>query len=336
MNNIVSFLDSVGSPLGEETIWAFRRPGPPREEVERVREAVELAGRLTGWSGVPSPRAPLDLPTAETALDEALQATADCLQGRGPRPADETARPGLLALLTHLRQSRTTLREAVLIHRSAAQAHMAQALHRLREVSTVEELIERAPQEINTLGFDRGLVSRIVHSRWVTETCYVEKDPEFAAVIVAAGRADPVRLEDRLLEAEMARTGQPLLVNDPQNSQRVHHSLRKATETHAYVAAPIFCDGTAFGFAHADGFRDPRNLDSFDRDSLAIFAEGLGLALDRTLLAERLVTLQSKIDQYSGLVADLVDRFAEFDLQRQSRWARHQTPQPPPSQIPPR
>jgi GAF domain-containing protein len=325
MNDIASYLGSGYSP-NEDTAWHFRRPGPPLEEVERVRAVLELAGTLTGWSGVPSRHVPLDLATAESALAGAQDATAECLRRGGPSSADDVARANLVALLTSLGQARLSLRDAVLAHRAAAQSHMLAALQRLREVSTVRGLVERAPQELNALGFDRGLVSRIRNSRWVTETCFVENDPEFAEVIVQAGRADPVVLEQRLLETEMVRTGRPILVREPEQSPRVHHSLRKATETRSYVAAPIICDGRRFGFAHADGFRDPRKLDTFDRDTIGMFAEGLGYAMERTLLAERLLGLRNKINEYSGTVTDLIDRFVESDLQRRTRWRRYRAP----------
>jgi GAF domain-containing protein len=301
--------------------WYFRAPGAPREEVERIRGVLELAGTLIGWGGVPSRVEPLDLPTAEAALTAAQAATTEALIAGGPGVADNKRRAELVALLTKINQSQIALRDAVLAHKSAAVEHVVQALRRLREVTSVRELMERAPKEMHGLGFDRGLMSRIVASRWVTETCYVDKDPEFAELIVQAGQADPALLDDRLLETEMARSGMPIVVNNPVTSPRTHHSLVQATETRSYVGAPIMCNGAGFGFMHADGYSDGRRLDTFDRDTLGMFAEGFGFALERTMLAERLLALRGRMDEYSSVVTDLIDQFVESDLRHRSSYA---------------
>lgn len=321
MDEIVSQLESLHVPTETGDEWYFRAPGAPREEVERVRGVLELARASTGWGGAPSRVEHLDLAGAEAALTAAQEAAGQALIAGGPSVADAKNRAGLVALLTTLNQSQVALRESVLAHKSATMEHVVQALRRLRAVSTVQELMERAPREVQGFGFDRGLLSRIVASRWVTEACFVDNDPEFAEAIVQAGRADPAVLDERLLETEMANSGKPILVNDPESSPRVHHSLVRAAETRSYVGAPIICNGVGFGFLHADGFGDPRKLDTFDRDSLGMFAEGLGFAFERTILAERLLSLRGRMDEYSGMVTDLIDQFVESELHRRSRYA---------------
>jgi DNA-binding CsgD family transcriptional regulator len=62
--------------------------------------------------------------------------------------------------------------------------------------------------------------------------------------------------------------------------------------TYAYVTAPIMPEGRVIGFIHGDrAFQspeDPRGVDEFDRDVLWAFAEGLGYAIERAQLVERL------------------------------------------------
>jgi hypothetical protein len=38
-------------------------------------------------------------------------------------------------------------------------------------------------------------------------------------------------------------------------------------------------------------------------------------------MAERLLAMQSEVDECSGLVTDLIHKFKETDLQRQFKWA---------------
>jgi GAF domain-containing protein len=319
MQEIMSQLESAYPPRKAGDGWHFRDPRSPREEAERTRSLLDLASTLTGWGGAPSRFLPLDLTTAEDALAGAHDAVAACLRASGPQVANEATRGELVALLARLGQARIALRESVLAHRAATMNHIRGALGRLREAATVPEMAERAPREAYALGFDRGLFSRIKDSHWVTETCFVDRDPEFAAVIVGVGRSDPALLDDRLLETEMVRTGRPLLVNDPEHNGRVHHSLRRATETRAYVAAPVRCGTETIGFLHADGFREQRRMDTFDRDTLAMFAEGLGCAMERMKLTQQLAAMRGHVEEYSGLVTDLIEQFVESDIRRQER-----------------
>jgi DNA-binding CsgD family transcriptional regulator len=86
----------------------------------------------------------------------------------------------------------------------------------------------------------------------------------------------------------MARTGTALLISDVQQRTAVNRPVADASMSRSYVAAPIIVHGAVVGFLHADCYYQRRNLDETDRDILAVFGEGLGYALARTAVLDRL------------------------------------------------
>ena len=70
------------------------------------------------------------------------------------------------------------------------------------------------------------------------------------------------------------------------------------------------------GFVHADHRMKPRRVDDFDRDALWAFAEGLGFAIERVRLTERLRAqgdeLQHLLRRASAVVGDYLD--AEIEI----------------------
>jgi DNA-binding CsgD family transcriptional regulator len=207
----------------------------------------------------------------------------------------------LADLVFELHALQGKLREQRLNRRLRALIRVQEALSRLRGIDSVEKLIQQAGVEAcRACDLDRAMVFRVDGSRLIVECTYIETDPEWAARITSLGRQHPPPLEHGLLETEMLRRRSPALVLDPANDPRAFQPLVMATATRAYVAAPIMPEGRVIGFVHADRhFREPE-VDTFDRDTLWAFAEGLGYAIERTVLLER---LRSQRDQVRRMVA---------------------------------
>lgn len=229
----------------------------------------------------------------------------------------ETGLGALGELLLEMHTVNTKLQEQRLQRRLRAVVRVQEALSRLRGIDSVQKLVEQAAVEAcRACDLDRSMVFRVDGSKLIVESIYIENEPEWAAQIRAVGRAQPPPLEHGLLETEMLRRRAPALVLDPANDPRAFQPLVMATATRAYVAAPIMPEGRVIGFVHADRhFREPE-VDTFDRDTLWAFAEGLGYAIERTVLLER---LRSQRDQVRHMVAgteavlsELADAEVEF------------------------
>ncbi|WP_052914631.1 MULTISPECIES: LuxR C-terminal-related transcriptional regulator [Protofrankia] len=283
-----------------------------------------------------------DLPAASSALEAVWHgvcaaaagdhATADRLAG-----ADD-----LLPLLIQLKSTDDDVREEHAHHHSSTIRNVQNALSRLHQMSSVSELIEATPGIACTIGFDRVIMSRIHESIWVPETMYVEGDREWAQVIVRAGQDNPQKLVPPLFETEIVRRRRPLIVTNVQDETRVHRAMAEAARVRSYVAVPITTSSQVIGFLHADRYYHRGELAEFDRDILAVFAEGLGYALERAVLLDRLAQMRTEMLRYTaGLAATMNDieepiRFGAYGMNHGfARPVRpfHDTPWPTDSRL---
>jgi DNA-binding CsgD family transcriptional regulator len=180
-------------------------------------------------------------------------------------------------------------------------------LAKLRQAETVEALVARAPQAAcDACGLDRAIIYRVRGTDMYAESTFVRDDPEAAAEYLEWSQGNPGPLQDRILESEMVRRRLPLLVLDAFNHPDTHKPMIEHYQTHSYVTAPIMPDGRVIGFLNADKASqapgDPAGVDEFDRDALWAFAEGLGSAIERAHVREK---IRSKLDEADRLMAQM-------------------------------
>lgn len=80
------------------------------------------------------------------------------------------------------------------------------------------------------------MLYRLSGSELVAESFYVEGDPDWAAELLAASRADPLPLDQYLNETEALRRRRPVMIHDSQNHPGVYQSLGKVYKVFSYVA----------------------------------------------------------------------------------------------------
>lgn len=191
-----------------------------------------------------------------------------------------------------------------------------QALGRLRGIETVSGMLDKAPLELcRCCGFDRAILSRVEGSHLVAETAWFEGEPEFAAQVVALWRSDPPELNHLLLETEILRRRAPALVTDPAHDPRAHAGLVAASQTVAYVAAPVMPEGRVIGFLHADRRPPSPPVDELDRDALFTFSEGFGYAMERTILLERLRSQSRHVRQQVMSLEAILNEYGRAPLE---------------------
>jgi hypothetical protein len=225
---------------------------------EQVVAAVARAASLLGWERPPVPGEFADHPGALAVLARAWQGVTDALSGWC------NGHDGLATLVDALLVIRAA-EDGVRDDHAARQANTTQvvrdALSGLREVRTVDELVERAPGAASMVGFDRVLLSRIDESTWVPESMFVNNDARWADEIVAAGREDLRTLDNSLLETQIVRRNKPLVVSETLDHPNLHRSMIDAAQVRSYTAAPIAAWGRVIGFLHADCYQQRRHLD---------------------------------------------------------------------------
>ena len=180
-------------------------------------------------------------------------------------------------------------------------------LAKLRQADTVEAIVARAPQAAcDACGLDRAIIYRVRGNDMYAEAAFVRDDPGGAAEFLEWSQQNPGPLQERILESEMVRRRIPLLVLDSLNHPDTHKPMVEHYQTHSYVTAPIMPDGRVIGFLNADkAFQfpeDPAGVDEFDRDALWAFVEGLGAAIERAHMREK---IRGKLDEADRLMAQV-------------------------------
>lgn len=181
------------------------------------------------------------------------------------------------------------------------------ALARLQGVTSIEQMLDRAPAALCRCGFDRVIVSRIDESTWTVERVHARADPEWADAIAQAGLDHPLRMDHTLVESGMVRRRTPILVDDVQNNPLTNATIRAASLSRSYVAAPIMAEGRVIGMLHADCYNSRRHVDRDDLAVLGMFAEGFNYALGRAALIERLHLARNEIQRMARDVATAAD-----------------------------
>lgn len=313
MNETTTAWPDTGSSLPTATRTPVLTPVDPRQELERVPEILRLASKLTGTDlGSTGPGADFDHRTALRALAGAERAASERLAQLATGPADAAQR--LVAPTIRLHQMQVFLRDSLFNERTHSIMEVQRALQRLRSAQTLDQLVDRIPEEIHGFGFRRALVSRIDDSRWIARAAFVQEDPKLAEAMVSAGSANPRQLTHVLPEAEMLRRRQSILIPDAQSNPRIHPELKDVTRTKAYVAAPVMSGADAIGLLHADEATDSTRVEDFHREVLGMFAEGIGYAVERTVLHDRLRTLRNQLQEHTARVNDIVDEFVDSDI----------------------
>jgi len=188
------------------------------------------------------------------------------------------------------------------------------SLTRLGQHASVDAIIRSAPAEAAAAcDLDRVVIYRVDGDGLLAESFYVRDDPDQAAELLAFSRDNPLELRQDILETELIRRRLPMVVRDAFNHPNTWKPFIERYQTFSYVAAPIAPEGRVIGFAHADKAvqkpGDRNGVDEFDRDVLWAFAEGLGYAIERMQLLER---LQAQGQEVRRLIAQTESVVAEW------------------------
>ena len=337
-------------------IAATRAPAPEaRSAPDPWRCDAQLAGKILRFLNsngfeAPSPPAGGSPQTGDlTALQQALSVACERVRKSLDELPPGTKRSTVMQLVElgfELQEMSREVYEERLAARTGLLSAVQCALSHLRGLESTASVIQTATAELCASGgFDRAMMFRIERSRMVAEAAHFGADDDWAAAVLDFARRIPPDLTEMLVESELARRRLPGFVQDPQRDPRAFRPLVIATDTNAYIAAPIAPEGRVIGFIHADCYFSGRPLEAADRDLLAAFAEGLGYATANAALRERLrregrelgTLLQRTGEVVTGLAdeeADLAPPPAGAARRHASRWPA--TPLTAPPSLTPR
>jgi DNA-binding NarL/FixJ family response regulator len=179
---------------------------------------------------------------------------------------------------------------------------LSDVMGEFRAASSVQELVEQAPEAIAHLGFDRVLVSRIDKGVWLPEQMFVRRDPQWAADILQAGQGAPPTV-DAIVEAEVVGRASTLVIEEVQTHPRVFRPIAVASRADNYGVVPVVVDDTVVGMVHVDCYFQQRSVQRRECDLLALAVENLAAHLHRLLVLDQLDAIcQGRGRQWSAPV----------------------------------
>jgi DNA-binding CsgD family transcriptional regulator len=162
------------------------------------------------------------------------------------------------------------------------------ALRRLRSAVSLQALFSHATHGLcESIGFERAVMFSLRSNALVAESMYTRGVPEEDEHSLKRVYPEPLRLGPWLHESEALRRRRALLVDNPAGDPRALVPLPGAP---SYVTAPVICEEQSLGLMHADRGLTGEEVTELDRATLWAFVEGLGHALERGVLTERLRT----------------------------------------------
>jgi DNA-binding CsgD family transcriptional regulator len=181
--------------------------------------------------------------------------------------------------------------------RTAALSGVAPALNSLRQATSLPGLFRVATRALcDEMGFGRAALFSLRDQALVAESVHVRRAPDEGRRLLECVAGEPAPLRPSLHESEVLRRRMTLLVEDALGDA---HALTPLPGTRSYVAAPVICEEQAITLAHADHGPHGSAVTELERRALWAFAEGLGYALERCVLEER---LRRHSDQVLALV----------------------------------
>ncbi|MCE0761977.1 LuxR C-terminal-related transcriptional regulator [Pseudonocardia kujensis] len=213
-----------------------------------------------------------------------------------------TADTADLLLLLEAQELRLSIGELRVRRRASLAAELHRSLTRLRAGLDTTALLREVPRELGRLGYSRSLMSGVRGTTWRATSAFAHQDESLAGALVQVGSSMPGRIGREEPETEAVRGRTAVLVRDAQSQPRVHRQLVILGDTRDYAAAPVVVHGGVVGLLHVDRHSQADAVDEGDRDLLGLFADGVGLALERARYQERIGALRRQFElQISGI-----------------------------------
>jgi DNA-binding CsgD family transcriptional regulator len=237
-----------------------------------------------------------------------------------------TAQPALERALIELLALERELSELEYVRRADALERVGDAVRVLGELGSADGILPRAASELG-LGsqFDRVLISEVAGDQMSPLALWTGEGESVATELLSELQRAPIRLVYPLVEAEVTRRRDVVLLTGPEGRGspaggrgsatdvrgRAPDELAQTLGLRSYVVAALTAQDEAIGLVHADAGLTGRGLDELDVEVVAKFAQGLSGVLERAVLRHTLelhrAELQSAEQWMNGRLSSLAE-----------------------------
>jgi DNA-binding CsgD family transcriptional regulator len=300
---------------GDGALHLVRRRRHAQDVERRLRELLASCAEAVGLP----PWRPGPAGENLVGLDAHLGELSGLVRARLAADPDLTASQCLRSseLICALEALRRENVERSIRERLAALAGVPELLAATPGPADVADLLARAAREAARIcDLDRVMIFRLREARLVPEVTYFVGHAQRAAEVHELARRNPIELTAVRYEVEMIRRRAAALITEPRDDPRFWGPTLRELDTHAFVSVPVVAGGVVFATLHGDTGSSGRRLDVLDRDCLAAFAKGLGHALERSVLIERLHAQRDAARRLLREAESAVDELGAADFAR--------------------
>jgi two-component system sensor histidine kinase/response regulator len=185
--------------------------------------------------------------------------------------------------------------------------------NRFKAILSLQQLFEAVPQAVcESFGFERAALYLLEGGALrAASASFGPGAGEQEAEFLAAVNAQPISLDSETVEADIMRSGQAVIVDNPWQHPRVLQAKQQVTRSESYVQVPIFGhEEKIIGLLSADYHYSRRSVNARDAAQLLMYASMVGLTIENTRLYNE---LERKVAERTTELRAALDRAQESD-----------------------
>jgi len=160
-----------------------------------------------------------------------------------------------------------------------------------KAIMSVPQLFESVARAVcERFGFERAVLYLLEDGALRAVAASFGRGAEKQAhEFIAAANTEPITLDSDTVEADILRSGQAVIVDNPWQHPRVSQSKQRVSRSESYVQVPIFGhEEKIIGLLSADYHYSKRAVNARDAAQLLMYASMVGLTIENTRLYSEL------------------------------------------------
>jgi DNA-binding CsgD family transcriptional regulator len=268
------------------------------------------------------------------AIDRAWNELEEARSLADDRVSDALPMVDLVDLALELRRVERRVRRVEEARLRCQLEAVQDAVGRFNGLGSQDNLARECPRAVATLGFDRGVFSRVSDATCTPAFAYSERGRDDMSWLLDSGESFQVAVTPGVAEFDLISRSRCVRVSDTAVGTSIYSTVLGESRAGSFVATRVIAGGRVVGFVHADrGFHDAP-VDEVDAAILGIFGEAFGIILSRAIMVEQSSSMRASL---SSLASD-IDHLA-VDLGRSGHavarpWATAGTGHPAPATDP--